>query len=43
MGHRDAPAYLLERETEAPEGTLPMWGQTGSFVIDVDGLRVRIK
>jgi len=22
---------------EAPDGTVPMWGQTGNYIIDVDG------
>ncbi len=42
-GGPDAPAYVLERATEAPAGTVPMWGQTGSFTIDVDGIKVRIE
>jgi hypothetical protein len=43
MGGPDAPVYVLERATEAPAGTVPMWGQTGEFTIDVDGMRVRIE
>ena len=27
----------------APEGTVPLWGQAGSFTIDVDGMKVRIE
>jgi hypothetical protein len=39
----DAPAYRLERETAAPDGTVPLWGQTGNFIIDVNGMKVRIE
>jgi hypothetical protein len=42
-GGPDAPCYVLERATAAPTGTVPMWGQTGDYVIDVDGMRVRIE
>jgi hypothetical protein len=42
-GGPDAPAYVLERATATPAGTVPLWGQTGSFIIDVDGMRVRIE
>lgn len=39
----DAPGCVLERETQAPTGTVPLWGQSGDFIIDVDGMRVRIE
>jgi hypothetical protein len=42
-GGPDAPCYVLERAAVAPAGTVPLWGQTGSFVIDVDGTKVRIE
>jgi hypothetical protein len=42
-GGPDAPAYVLERATAAPPGTVPLWGQTGSFTIDIDGMPVRIE
>ena len=42
-GGPDAAAYVLERATAAPAGTVPMWGQTGSFTIDVDGTPIRIE
>lgn len=38
----DAPCYVLERATASPAGTVPLWGQTGEFIIDVAGTRVRI-
>jgi hypothetical protein len=39
----DAPGCVLERETQAPAGTVPLWGQSGDFIIDVDGMHVRIE
>jgi hypothetical protein len=42
-GGPDAPCYVLERATAAPAGTVPMWGQTGEFPIEVDGMRLRIE
>ncbi len=36
------PAASL-RETAATPGTVPLWGQTGDFVIAVDRMRVRIE
>lgn len=43
LAHDDAPGYVLARETAAPQGTVPLWGQEGQFVIHVDGMRVRIE
>ena len=42
-GGPDAPCYVLERATAAPAGTVPLYGQTGDFTIDVNGMRVRIE
>lgn len=42
-GGPDAPARVLERETAAPPGTIPLWGQEGSFTIDVRSIPVRIE
>jgi hypothetical protein len=42
-GGPDAPAYVLERATAAPTGTVPMWGQTGKFTINVCNMPVRIE
>jgi hypothetical protein len=39
----DAPGYQLERATAALEGTIPKWGQTGDFTVDVNGIKVRIE
>ena len=37
-----SPGCILARETAATAGCMPAWGQKGSFVIAVDGIRVRI-
>jgi hypothetical protein len=42
-GGPDAPGFVLERATAAPSGTVPLWGQTGSFTINVDKMPVRIE
>ena len=39
----DGPGGILESKTAAPEGTVPLWGQEGNFVIDVNGMKVRIE
>lgn len=39
----DAPGYALDRATRAPDGAVPLWGQSGSFEIISDGMRVRIE
>jgi len=38
-----APGRILESGTRADDGTIPLWGQTGSFVITVQEMRVRIE
>jgi hypothetical protein len=38
----DAPGCVLDRATRAPKGDVPIWGQSGSFLIDLDGMHVRI-
>jgi len=39
----DAPGCVLERLTGAADGAVPLWGQTGTFVIERAGMRVRIE
>ena len=39
----DAPGCVMERKTAAPKGEVPLWGQLGDFVIDVNGMQVRIE
>ncbi len=43
LAHDDAPGYVLARETAAPQGRVPLWGQNGDFVVEVFGMRVRIE
>ncbi len=42
-GGPDAPAFVLERNTAARKGTVPLWGQEGDFTIDVDGMKVCVE
>jgi len=39
----DAPGCVLERESAAAPGAVPLWGQTGSFLIELRGMRVRVE
>src|SRR5262245_26185190 len=39
----DGAGTLLEERTRATEGTIPLWGQVGSFVVTVKGCRVRVE
>ena len=39
----DAPGCALARETAAAPGSVPLWGQQGSFIVTVSGARVRIE
>ena len=43
LGEPDAPGYLLQRGTQAEPDTVPLWGQSGNFIVDVDGMAVRVK
>lgn len=43
LAHPDSPGHVLERETAAEPGKLPLWGQIGSYSIDVDNLKVHIE
>jgi hypothetical protein len=42
LGGPDAPGYVLMRETAAPPGTVPMWGQQGDFTVTIDDMPVHI-
>jgi hypothetical protein len=39
----DGPGGILDSKTAAPEGTVPIWGQEGNFIIDVNSMKVRIE
>lgn len=38
----DSPGNVLDRETRASEGAVPLWGQSGTFEITHGTMRVRI-
>ncbi len=38
----DAPGSRLDRLTRAPEGAVPLWGQSGRFAIERESLRIEI-
>lgn len=42
LADRDAPGCVLERVTRARKGTVPLWGQGGSFEIRIGSMRVRV-
>jgi hypothetical protein len=39
----DSPCNVLERETAAPIGAIPIWGQAGDFIVNVQGCDIRIE
>jgi hypothetical protein len=39
----DAPGCVLDRETRAPSGSVPLWGQSGSFEITYRRMRVGVR
>jgi hypothetical protein len=39
----DSARNVLDRETRAPDGTVPLWGQSGSFEAAYGSMRVRIE
>jgi hypothetical protein len=43
LADHDAAGNVLDRATAAPVGTVPLWGQSGSFEIACDGMRVCIE
>lgn len=43
LAHDEAPGYVLERETAATPGAVPIWGQSGEFIIAASGMRVRVE
>lgn len=38
----DAPGRRLDRLTRARKGRVPLWGQSGAFTVEVQGMRVGI-
>jgi hypothetical protein len=43
LAHDDAPDYVLPRRCTAPDGTVPLWGQRGAFIIEAAGLRAHVE
>ena len=43
LANETSPGCVLARETSAAPGTVPAWGQKGSFIVTVAGMRVRIE
>lgn len=39
----DSAAYVLARAVAAAPGQVPCWGQSGDFLVEVDGMRVRVE
>ena len=39
---KDSAGHVIERHCKAVPGQVPMWGQTGQFVIEVDGIRALV-
>jgi hypothetical protein len=38
-----SPGCVLRRETQSEDGTVPLWGQKGSFMLEFDTFSVRIE
>ena len=38
-----SPGCVLDAVTRAEDGAVPLWGQSGSFIITIDSMRVRIE
>jgi len=43
LANDDSPGYVLARETAAVRDAVPLWGQSGAFVVEIGGMRVRIE
>ncbi|ENO5565712.1 hypothetical protein ACBS74_003840 [Escherichia coli] len=39
----DSPSNVVESHCQADSGAVPKWGQTGAFVVVVDGMRVLVE
>lgn len=39
----DAPGRVLDRESAAAPGAVPLWGQSGDFIITIGAMQVRIE
>lgn len=43
IADEDAPGCILDALTRAEDGAVPLWGQSGSFIITIGSTRVRIE
>ena len=43
LAQDDSPGSVLERQTAAPQGEVPLYGQLGEFFIDLAGIPIRIE
>ncbi|WP_299825346.1 hypothetical protein [uncultured Roseobacter sp.] len=43
LAGKDAPGCKLDAAASAAKGELPLWGQSGSFVVDTAGLTARVE
>ncbi|MCV0381733.1 hypothetical protein [Nitratireductor sp.] len=39
----DAPGCALDREAAAVAGSVPLWGQSGEFLVELSGMKVRVE
>ena len=43
LADETSPGCVLRRETESPPGEVPLWGQKGSFILELEAFRARIE
>ena len=43
LADETSPGCVLRRETESVEGTVPLWGQKGSFALEFDVFQAKIE
>jgi len=43
LAGENAPGYVLMRKTGSVSGSVPLWGQSGEFVVTVCGMRIRVE
>ena len=43
VADEDAPGNLVENHCRAAPGTVPKWGQSGTFLVTVDGIRALVE
>lgn len=43
MADENSAGHVLARAVEAVPGQVPRWGQRGEFLLEIDGMRIRVK